>query len=787
MKAVFKIAKAELKYLFYSPIAWFIFIIFAVQAGLLFADNMDWLIRSQLLGYERTNLTLRCFYGRSGFFSNVQSYLYLYIPLLTMGIMSREYSSGSIKLLYSSPVSNTQIIMGKYVSLLVYCLSIIGILIVYSLFSVAVIEHVDIPIILSGLLGIFLLICAYSAIGLFVSSLTSYQVVAAIGTLAILALMNYIKGVGQEIPLVRDITYWFAMPGRSDTFIAGLIGSEDVIYFIAIIFLFVSLTIVQQKGKREKRKWYLSSGRILAILGIVVVIGFFTSKPSFKKFYDVTRTKQNTLTQNSQDIISQLDGGLTITTYVNLLDEMRNYWAGLPRYVKRDMERYEQYLRFKPETGLKYVYYYHRTDNPHLDVRYPGLSDEERIDTLRKLNNWKFPYLSPEEVAQQIDLSKERFRFVSLVERETGEKTFLRIFDDRERFPSEREVSAALKRLVMGTLPTVGFVTGHQERNSNDGGDRGYKIFAQERGFRYALINQGFDFLNISLAEQVPSHVRMLVIAEPRNMFSPIEMEHLEQYVNRGDNLLILGEPGREEFVNPLVEKLGVRFLPGTVVKTGRVIESETALNMSETKRKVDTIPEITIQPELMMESPTDEATQWSYHLKEMGDKEYLFVSPTFSALEIDSVSDFVVTPLFVCRDSWIEIETKNLIDDMVVLNPEAGEMMGDNILAVALSRIINGKEQRVVVVGDADWLSNRELGITRNKIPASNFHFINASFFWLSDDEVPVDIRRPALIDNQLRLTQSGWAISSTLIKWIYPLILLIIGLLILIRRRGR
>lgn len=69
------------------------------------------------------------------------------------------------------------------------------------------------------------MICAYAAIGLFMSTLTSYQVVAAVGTLAVLAALNYIENVGQDIPFVRDITYWLSISGRADTFFKGMICS----------------------------------------------------------------------------------------------------------------------------------------------------------------------------------------------------------------------------------------------------------------------------------------------------------------------------------------------------------------------------------------------------------------------------------------------------------------------------------------------------------------------------------------------------------------------------------
>ena len=71
-------------------------------------------------------------------------------------------------------------------------------------------------------------------------------------------------------------------------------------------------------------------------------------------YYDTTSTKRNTLTQNSQEIMSKLDGDMTLTTYCNVLDEDFRY--GSPKSVKYDMERFSKYIRFKPEMDLKYVY-----------------------------------------------------------------------------------------------------------------------------------------------------------------------------------------------------------------------------------------------------------------------------------------------------------------------------------------------------------------------------------------------------------------------------------------------
>ena len=208
MKVIFKIAKSELSMLFYSPVAWLILVIFTFQASMAFSNLFSDLVVDQAIGNRLWDVTEKVFSSYRGLLSQVQQYLYLYIPLLTMGLMSKERNNGSIKLLFSSPITNTQIILGKYFAMMIYALVLIAILFVYAIFGMCTIKDMDVPYVLSGLFGLYLLTCAYAAIGLFMSNLTSYQVVAAMCTLGLLAVLNFIGGVGQDIPFLRDVTYW---------------------------------------------------------------------------------------------------------------------------------------------------------------------------------------------------------------------------------------------------------------------------------------------------------------------------------------------------------------------------------------------------------------------------------------------------------------------------------------------------------------------------------------------------------------------------------------------------
>ena len=130
-------------------------------------------------------------------------------------------------------------------------------------------------------------------------------------------------------------------------------------------------------------------------------------------------------------------------------------------------------------------------------------------------------FLSPEQVAQQVDLSGEKYRFVRLLERESGEKTLLRIFDDSYIYPREGEISTAMKRLVT-KAPKVVFLTGHGERDIQRAGDRDYYTFAIDPTFRHSLINQGFDVDSITLMgyRPIPMDIDVLVVGSARGIHS---------------------------------------------------------------------------------------------------------------------------------------------------------------------------------------------------------------------------------------------------------------------------
>lgn len=765
MKTIFRLAKTELRILFCSPVSWLILVIFAFQAGLNFSENFGGQLKRLALEYGLGEVTMQTFAGYTGLLVSMVNNLYLYIPLITMGLMSRELSSGSIKFLYSSPITTTQIILGKYLSMLIYGFILMMILLIYVFFGFFTIENMDLPYVLTGVLGLYLLTCAYAAIGLFMSSITSYQVVAAMGTLAILAVLNFIGDVGQSISFVRDITYWLSISGRTYPFLSGMICSEDILYFIIVISLFIILSIMRLQSARKRKSKVVTFAHYFAVIGGALFIGYLTSLPISKFYYDATALKKNTLTPGSQEVVEKLEGGLTITTYVNILDE--NYGSALPDQLKNDFARFEQYVRFKPEIKMKYVYYYAPSVQPSFPGRFEELQEKERAEKICKIMDLDFDmFLSPEEIDQLVDLRAEGYRFVRVLERENGQKTILRLYNDMMKHPSETEITTALKRFLV-PAPRIAFLTGHGERSVNSSGDRYYYTFAKSIYFRQSLINQGFDAFELSIKEhEIPEDVNILVIADMRIPLSPEEMEKLKHYIERGGNLFILGEPNRQEAMNPILGEFGVKLMPGTLVQ-----------------QNPDYLPSI-ITAQL-----TDQAAAQSLSYAQLKGWGGTIVMPDASPLQYETNKGYSIKPIAVTRPrgSWNELETTDFLDGKLSLNEAIGEKEQSYPVVLSLTRANGGKEQRIVITGDADCISNAELANGRNGMFAINFNFISETFKWLSYGEFPIDTSRPQAIDNGLRVTRKIEPWMNLFALGIIPFLLAFTGFTIWYKRKGR
>ena len=365
MRTIFQIIKSELNSLFYSPIAWLVLVIYTFQLSFGFTEMLNAKLISVVFGQNLSNLTFDLFisgYG-SPLFNTVISSLFLYVPLLTMGLMSKEYSSGSIKLLLSSPITESQIVLGKYFSMLAYGLIMLLIVGVYIIFGAFAIKYIDLPVLISGLVGIYLLFCFYSAIGLFLSCITSYQIVAALGTLVTIIFFQLVSGLFQTIPFIRDITFWLGIGPHG--LISGLLSSNHVIYYLLMSAMFILFSILNIRFQRQNISSVKKGMQYAGVFLATVVAGYITSRPQTTFYWDVTRYDQATLTPKSQDILARFKGDPVLTSYVNFMGNPHLVNKGYPQKINGDKLIFSKYVRFKPNMKMRYVYYYDNVETCH--------------------------------------------------------------------------------------------------------------------------------------------------------------------------------------------------------------------------------------------------------------------------------------------------------------------------------------------------------------------------------------------------------------------------------------
>jgi len=770
MRTTFNIAKTELRTLFYSPIAWFLMIVFFVQCALAYTYHLGSNAKSQELGgiglEYMTQLTERIFGAREGLFSSVMEKLYLYIPLLTMGLISREINGGTMKLLYSSPVRVRDIIFGKFLAMMIFSLVLVCIVGIFLIAGEFQIVSADTGMLLTAALGFYLLLCAYSAIGLFMSCLTTYQVVAAVATFIMIGILSYIGRLWQGIDFVRDLTYFLSLTGRTEKMLFGLLTTKDVLYFILIIYIFLGLSIYKLKSGRESKPALVKAGRYVFVVVSALLVGYVSSRPGLVGYWDVTRGKSRTLTTATQKIIKELgDDPIEITTYVNLLEN--HYYYGLPESRNYDLARWEPYMRFKKHIDLRYVYYY---DSSYLDTwmfkmkENEGKSLKQMADANAKNVDLKLSmFKTPDEIHKIIDLKPEYNRFVMHLKYK-DRSTFLRIFDDNMVFPGETETSAAFKRLLAAKLPKIAFLTGDLERNIAKSGNREYKDITTRATFRYALVNQGFNVDTVSLATQdFPTDISTLVIADPRTALSPETVAKVQSYIDKGGNILIAGEPGKQAILNPLLQKLGVQLMDGAIVQKSK-----------------------DFSPDLVLPGITPWAATFTKPLmKQFSDSLPVSMAGATGLSYTDS-NGFEIKPLLMTNgESWIK-KDKLVVDSAdIVFSAANGDVMKSVPTAISLTRKINGKEQRIVVTGDADFISNAEL--SRFNIKNANFIFNTALFSWLSYGEFPIDTSRPDALDKRVRVTPDQVDVFKIIFVWIMPALLLAVGTVLLIRRKRK
>ena len=233
MKAIFS---REIRAYFTTPVGYIFIGMFLVASGFMFA-YVNLLNRSPRL---------------DGVLSNLIPIFMFLIPILTMRLLSEERNMKTDQILITSPVSVWEIVLGKYFAAVCVYLITLALTLIY-LVVIGIHGKPAYAEILCSYVGFSLLGMCFISVGVFISSLTENQAVAAVTTfiiLLVLYIMDWLTTL-TNMPWLVKFVEWFSITQRYADFELGILNLSPVIYYLSFVFVFLFLTV----SSVERRRW----------------------------------------------------------------------------------------------------------------------------------------------------------------------------------------------------------------------------------------------------------------------------------------------------------------------------------------------------------------------------------------------------------------------------------------------------------------------------------------------------------------------------------------------------
>ncbi|MES9969536.1 MAG: DUF4350 domain-containing protein [Candidatus Thiodiazotropha sp.] len=311
--------------------------------------------------------------------------------------------------------------------------------------------------------------------------------------------------------------------------------------------------------------------------------------------------------------------------------------------------------------------------------------------------------------------------------------------EERIQKVDEEQFSNAILRLSRDNAFWIAGLSGHGERDLTGRANHDLGEFGK------SLKQQGYQIAGLDLAttSSPPDNTALLVIASPVRSLLSGEVERISDYLSEGGNLLILSDPGNW-IIGDLIQQLfAIEQLPGTIVDA-----NGKALGIDN--------PAVAVVPEY----PNHAATQ-GFNL--------LTLFPQAAALSVAAQTEWQTTPLLQTLDkSWNETGP---LSGEIERDPLAGEEAGPLTIGIALSRQQAEKQQRVLIIGDGDFLANSYLN------NAGNLDLGLSLCRWLVGDDQLIGIPAPEASDQELHLSRLAIGTIGLGSLIVLPLLLMLTG----------
>ena len=250
VRNILAIAGKELRSYFASPIAYVIIGLFALLFGWFFYAFLQFFVEESqraMMGGGPVNVNDRLI---RGVLLNAAVIILFVMPMITMRTYSEEKRSGTIELLLTSPLTDVQIILGKFLG----AMGLFAAMLLVTMIDIAILFRLGNPEwkpVVTGYFGLLLMGGCFVSVGLLISSLTKNQIVAGFVTFAVFLLLWVINWLADSAgPTARTILSFLSITDHLDDFTRGIIDTKHIVYYVSFITFGLFLTAKSVDSER---------------------------------------------------------------------------------------------------------------------------------------------------------------------------------------------------------------------------------------------------------------------------------------------------------------------------------------------------------------------------------------------------------------------------------------------------------------------------------------------------------------------------------------------------------
>ncbi len=455
------------------------------------------------------------------------------IPILTMRILAEERHQRSDQLILTAPVSVSGIVIGKFLALA-------------SIFAIPVAVICLYPLVLSmfgtvsfgesylAILGFFLYGLASIAVGVFVSSLTESQVIAAVLSFALLFLGYVMSGICNMISttgnLLTKLLSVFDMADRFESFMNGSLQLSGVVYFLSVIVLFLVFTVQSiQKRRYQVSTRNLSMGAysstviVFCTVAAVLLNVLVLEAPARYTEFDLTANKLYSLTGETEEILSSIEEDINIYVLANK--------GQADSTLDTTLKNYEEL-------------------NSHIKVSYIDPAVNPKFFT---------QYTDSSVTANSVIVeSAKRSKVIDYSSIYQTEMDYTDYSTTVTGYDGEGQLTSAVSYVTSDDMPKIYMLEGH--------GELGF-----ETGFISAVEKENVDYETINLMDYdtVPEDAQAVVINAPTEDLSGDDVEKMLAYMEKGGDVLLVTTYTDKDLpnFNKLLDFYGVEATEGLVLE----------------------------------------------------------------------------------------------------------------------------------------------------------------------------------------------------------------------------